>query len=52
VLVSVSIPGQNIMTTKEIWEERAYSAYTSILLVSPSKSGLELKQVRKHELMQ
>jgi hypothetical protein len=32
VLVRVSISGQNIMTTKQIGEERVYSAYTSILL--------------------
>ena len=30
--VRVSIPGQNIMTKKQIGEERVYSAYTSILL--------------------
>ena len=32
VLVSVSIPAQNIMTEKEVGEERVYSAYTSMLL--------------------
>jgi hypothetical protein len=32
VLVRVSIPGQNILTKKEVGEERVYSAYTSILL--------------------
>ena len=32
VLVRVSIPGQNIMTKKQVGEERAYSAYISILL--------------------
>jgi hypothetical protein len=42
----------NIMTKKQVGEERVYSAYTSILLLSPRKSGLELKQVRKQELMQ
>jgi hypothetical protein len=36
------------MTKKQVGEERVYSAYTSI----PRKSGLELKQVRKQELMQ
>ena len=36
------------MTKKQVVEERVYSAYTSI----PRKSGLELKQVRKQELMQ
>jgi hypothetical protein len=35
------------MTKKQIGEKRVYSFYTSIL-----KSGLELKQVRKQELMQ
>ena len=29
VLVRVSIPGQNIMTKKQVGEERVYSAYTS-----------------------
>jgi hypothetical protein len=32
VLVRVSIPGQNIMTKKQVGEERIYSAYTSTLL--------------------
>jgi hypothetical protein len=32
VLVRVCIPAQNIMTKKQIWEERVYSAYTSTLL--------------------
>jgi hypothetical protein len=32
VLVRVSIPRENIMTTKHVEEERIYSAYTSILL--------------------
>jgi hypothetical protein len=31
-LVMVSIPAQNIMTTKQVEEERVYSAYTSTLL--------------------
>jgi hypothetical protein len=39
------------MTKKQVGEERVYSAYTSILS-SARKSGLELKQVRKQELMQ
>jgi hypothetical protein len=39
----------NIMTKKQVGEERVYSAYNSI---APRKSGLELKQVRKQELMQ
>jgi hypothetical protein len=32
ILVKVSIPAQNIMTKKQVGEERVYSAYTSILL--------------------
>jgi hypothetical protein len=32
VLLRVSIPGQIIMTKKQVGEERVYSAYTSILL--------------------
>jgi hypothetical protein len=32
VLVRVSIPGQNILTKKQLGEERLYSAYTSMLL--------------------
>jgi hypothetical protein len=32
VLVRVSIPAQNIMTKKQVVEERVYSAYTSMLL--------------------
>jgi hypothetical protein len=32
VLVRVSIHGQNIMTKKQVGEERIYSAYISILL--------------------
>jgi hypothetical protein len=32
VLVRVSIPGQNIMTKKQVGEERVYSAYISKLL--------------------
>jgi hypothetical protein len=38
------------MTKKQVGEERVYSAYTSIRLLRIS--GLELKQVRKQELMQ
>jgi hypothetical protein len=32
VLVSISIPAQNIMTTKQVGEETVYSAYTSTFL--------------------
>jgi hypothetical protein len=53
VLIGVSIPAQNIMTKKQIGEERVYSADTSHIAVHHRrKSGLELKQVRKQELMQ
>jgi hypothetical protein len=53
VLVRVSIPEQNIMTKKQVWEERVYSAYTFHTAVDHQrKSGLKLKQVRKQELMQ
>jgi hypothetical protein len=40
------------MAKKQVGEERVYLAYTSILLFIIRKSGLELKQVRKQELMQ
>ena len=44
------------MTKKRVGKERVYSAYTSTLLFITNrfitKSGLELKQVRKQELMQ
>jgi hypothetical protein len=53
VLVRVSIPAQNIMTKTQIGEERIYSEYTFHIAVNHQrKSGLELKQVRKQELMQ
>ena len=53
VLVRVSIPGKNIMTKKQVGEERVYSAYTFHIAVHHQrKSGLELKQVKKQELMQ
>jgi hypothetical protein len=43
----------NIITKKQIGEERVYSAYTFHIAVDHQrKSGLELKQVRKQELMQ
>jgi hypothetical protein len=32
VLVRVSIPAQNIMTKKQVGEERVYSAYSSTML--------------------
>jgi len=41
------------MTKKQVGEEIVYSAYTfSIVVHHQRKSGLELKQVRKQELMQ
>jgi hypothetical protein len=41
------------MTKKQAGEERVYSAYTFHIAVHHHrKSGLELKQVRKQELMQ
>jgi hypothetical protein len=53
VLVRVSIFGQNTMTKKQVGEERVYSAYTFHIAVDHQKmSALELKQVRKQELMQ
>jgi hypothetical protein len=53
VLVRVSILAQNNMTKKQVGEERVYSAYTFHTAVHHQrKSGLELKQVRKQELMQ
>ena len=51
VFVRVSIPGQNIMTKKQVGEERVCSAYTSMLLFI-TKGSQELKQVREQELMQ
>jgi hypothetical protein len=42
VLVRVSILAQNIMTEKQVGEERVYSAYTSTLLFITKGSGLEL----------
>jgi hypothetical protein len=38
VLVRVSILEQNIMTRKQVGEERVYSAYTSSLLLSPKEA--------------
>jgi len=38
VLVRVSIPAQNIMTKKQVGEERVYSAYTSTLLFTAKRS--------------
>ena len=53
VSVRVSTAAQNIMTKKQVGEERVYSAYTfHIPVYHQRKSGLELKQDRKQELMQ
>jgi hypothetical protein len=38
VLVRVSIPAQNIMTKKQVGEERVYSAYISTLLFITKES--------------
>jgi hypothetical protein len=38
VLVRVSIPAQDIMTKKQVGEERVYSAYTSTLLFITKES--------------
>ena len=41
------------MTMKQVGEERVYSSYTFHIAVDHQrKSGLELKQARKQELMQ
>ena len=40
------------MTKKQVGDKRVYSAYISTLLLSPKDAGLELKQVRKQELIQ
>jgi len=51
-LFSVSIPAQNIMTKKQTGEKRVYSIYTfHITAHYQRKSGLELQQIRKQELM-
>ena len=42
----------NIMTKKQVGEERVYSVYTSTLLFITKEVRLELKQVRKQEMMQ
>jgi hypothetical protein len=42
-----------MITMKQVEEEKVYSAYTSQVAVHHlRKSGLELKQVRKPEVMQ
>jgi hypothetical protein len=50
VSVRVSIPEQNIMTKKQVGEERVYSAYTFHIAVHHQrKSGQELTQGRNLE---
>jgi hypothetical protein len=50
--VRVSIPGKNIMTKKQVGEEKGlFSLHFHIAVHHQRKSGLELKQVRKQELM-
>jgi hypothetical protein len=48
VLVRVSIPAQNIMTKKQVGEERVYSAYISTLLfiIKESEDWNSSKPVR------
>jgi hypothetical protein len=42
-----------MMTLKQVGKERVYSAYTFYIAVDHQrKSGLELKQARKQELIQ
>ena len=53
VSVRVSIPGQNIMIKNQVRKERIYSSlYFQTAVHHYRKSGLELRQVRKQELMQ
>jgi hypothetical protein len=51
VLVGVSIPVQH-HDQEAVGEERVHSVILPYCRLSPRKSGLELKQVRKLELMQ
>jgi hypothetical protein len=53
VLVRISIPAQNIMIKKQVWGgKNLFSSHFHIAVHHQRKSGLELKQVRKQELMQ
>jgi hypothetical protein len=55
VPVKVSIPGQNIMTKKQVGEKRVYSAYTSTLLfITKGSQGRSLNRAgtRRQGLMQ
>ena len=42
----------NIMTKKQVREEKVYSVYTSILLFIIEEVRTGIKQIRKQELMQ
>jgi hypothetical protein len=42
----------NTVTKRQVGEERVYSATLSTLLLIAKDAGLELKQVRRQELMQ
>jgi hypothetical protein len=53
VLGRVSIPAQNIMNKMQVGGEKClFSVYFYTAIHHQRKSGLELKQVRKQELMQ
>ena len=52
VLVRVSIPGQNIMTKKQLGRKGFIQLTLPYCCSIPRKSGLKLKQVSKQELMQ
>jgi hypothetical protein len=51
VLVRVSIAEQNIMTKKQVGGKCLFSLHFHIAVHHQRKSELELKQVRKKELM-
>jgi hypothetical protein len=38
ILVRVSVSAQNIMTKKQVWEDKVYSAYISTLLFITKRS--------------
>jgi hypothetical protein len=53
VLVMVSIPAQNIMTEDASWGGKGlFSLQFHVAVHHQKKSGLEIKQVRKHGLIQ
>jgi hypothetical protein len=51
LLVRVSIPAQNIMTKKQIGEERVYSAYM-LLFITKGSQDWNSSRSGKQELMQ